>query len=249
MIRKQAVGFGWRSALDLIFPRSCHHCDCALQGESNPCFCCDCWSTIALLEDPRCPSCGKPFVSKVALSYSPGHRCGDCRDRPPRFDRSVAVCSYEGVLAKAIQLFKYQGKTNLAGPLGDLLVRELERLSGADCLIPVPLHPKRLREREYNQALLLCDSVKRQTGLEVIPDTLERIRETQPQTGLPIKDRRRNVRGAFIVKRTQHIEDRCVMLIDDVLTTGATVNECARILKRAGAKAVYVLALARVAPS
>jgi ComF family protein len=239
----------WLSTLDLIFPRSCHHCDCALQGESNPCFCRNCWSSIAFLEDPRCPSCGKPFVSKAALLYSPEHRCGDCRDRPPRFDRSVAVGSYEGVLAKAIQLFKYQGKTNLADPLGTLLISGLEKLSRADCLIPVPLHPKRLREREYNQALLLCDSIGDRTGLEVIPDALERVLETPPQTGLPLKDRRRNVRGAFVVKRAQSVNDRLVLLIDDVLTTGATVNECARTLKRAGAKAVYVLTLARVAPS
>jgi ComF family protein len=239
----------WFSILDLIFPRACHQCDSVLQGESNPCFCRDCWSSVLLLEDPRCPSCGKPFVSKVTLSYSPGHRCGDCRDRPPRYDRSVAIGSYEGVLAKAIQLFKYQGKTNLTDPLGELLISGLEKLSGADCLIPVPLHPKRLREREYNQALLLCDSVGRKTGLKVVPDALERVIETPPQTGLPLKNRRRNVRGAFSVKRTQMIDDRLVLLIDDVLTTGATVNECARMLKRAGAKAVYVLTLARVAPS
>ena len=239
----------WLSTLDLIFPRACYHCKRILRGESNPCFCSDCWSTIAFLEDPRCPSCGKPFVSKVALSYSPGHRCGDCRVRPPLFDQAVAMGPYEGVLAESIRLFKYHGKTNLAGPLGELLVRELGKLSTADCLIPVPLHPKRLREREYNQALLLCDSIKKQTGLQVIPDIIERVRETRPQTGLPIKDRRRNVRGAFIVKRPQYIEDRRVMLIDDVLTTGATVNECARILKRAGAKAVYVLTLARVTSS
>jgi ComF family protein len=165
--------------------------------------------------------------------------------KPPRFDRAVAVARYEGVLAEAIGLFKYQGKTHLAGPLTELMLSGLSRLPRPDCLVPVPLHPRRLREREYNQALLLCDALGRRLGLEVIPDGLERVRETPPQIGLSIADRRRNVRRAFVAKHPEIIEGRQILLIDDVLTTGATVNECARVLKRAGAKAVYVLTLAR----
>lgn len=126
-----------------------------------------------------------------------------------------------------------------------MLLLGLPRLPRADCLVPVPLHPQRLREREYNQALLLSDVLGRRLQLEVIPDGLERIRETPPQTGLSLEDRRRNVRRAFVAKRPKLIENHPVLLIDDVLTTGATVNECARALKRAGAKAVYVLTVAR----
>ena len=185
-------------------------------------------------------------MSALALSYSPMHRCGDCRERTPRFDQAVAAGRYEGVMANAIQLFKYQGKTNLAGPLAGLLVQPLNRLPAVDGLVPVPLDSSRLRERLYNQSLLLCDVLHRKTAIEVIPDGLERIRATVPQTGLSLKERRRNVRRAFSVKRAARIKGRRIMLIDDVLTTGATVNECARMLKKAGAKRVTVLTVARV---
>ena len=143
------------------------------------------------------------------------------------------------------QLFKYRGKTLLARPLGILLLDAMKRLPRVDCLVPVPLHPSRLREREFNQALLLCDFLKAESGLPVIHDGLERIRETPPQIGLSHKDRPRNVRRAFVPKRPEQIEGRRIALIDDVLTTGATVNDCARALKRAGAESVCVLTIAR----
>ena len=238
--------FGWRTVLDVIFPRSCYACKIQLFGDLNPCFCQVCWGGLQRLNGPSCPSCGIPFASALALLHSPTHRCGNCRETPPRFDRAVSMGTYEGILAKAIQLFKYQGKTHLAGPLGEILSQGMEKLPEVDCLVPVPLDSTRLHERQYNQALLLCDAVRRKTGVEVIPDGLERIRETKPQTGLPLEDRRRNVRKAFSVKRPLRIKDRRVLLVDDVLTTAATVNECARTLKKAGAKSVNVLTLARV---
>jgi len=235
-----------RIVIDWILPRSCRSCERVLYGESNPCFCDDCWRAVPLLSGPCCPSCGKPFRSESALIHSPGHRCGDCRKRPPRFDRAVAAGPYAGNLAKAIQLLKYGEHARLAGPLADLMAPCGARLDSADALLPVPLHPRRLRERDYNQALLLCDSLESRLGLKVIPDGLERIRETPPQTGLPLSDRKRNVRGAFAVKRPDRITGRRLILVDDVLTTGATVNECARMLRRAGAKSISVLTLARV---
>ena len=149
------------------------------------------------------------------------------------------------MLAEAIHLFKYRGKTLLAGPLGTLLLDAMGRLPTVDGLVPVPLHPSRLREREFNQALLLCDYLKDRSGLPVIPDGLERVRETPPQIGLAHAARRGNVRRAFVPKRPERIEGRRIVLIDDVLTTGATVNDCARALKKAGAEIVCVLTVAR----
>ncbi|MBI3611459.1 MAG: ComF family protein [Nitrospirae bacterium] len=244
-MEKTATGFHWQSLLSLILPARCHACRRYLRDEASPCFCRDCWDTVSLIDGPCCPCCGKPFASEAALSHSPGHLCGDCRERSPYFDRAVAAGWYEGVLAEAIHLFKYRGKTVLARPLGALLLHAMERLPKADGLVPVPLHPSRLREREFNQALLLCDSVKAESGLPVIPDGLERVRETPPQIGLSHEDRRRNVRRAFVPKRPERIEGRRIVLIDDVLTTGATVNDCARALKRAGAERVCVLTVAR----
>lgn len=244
-MEKSATGFRWQSLLSLVLPARCHTCRRHLRGEANPSFCLDCWDTISLIDGPCCPRCGKPFASAAALSHSPGHLCGNCRERLPHFDQAVAAGWYEGVLAEAIHLFKYRGKTLLARPLGILLSDAMERFPKVDCLVPVPLHPSRLREREFNQALLLCDSLKAESGLPVIHDGLERIRETPPQIGLSHKDRPRNVRRAFVPKRPERIEGRRIALIDDVLTTGATVNDCARALKRAGAESVCVLTVAR----
>lgn len=235
----------WRSILDRILPTRCHGCGRYLRGDPNPCFCRDCWAGLPRFSGPACPRCGRPFASEAALSMSPSHLCGDCRDRKPHFDRAVAAGPYAGTLAEAIHLFKYRGKTVLARPLGELLLEPFGRIGRADCLLPVPLHPARLREREYNQALLLCDRVGGRVGIPVVPDLLSRTRQTPPQIGLSRLDRRRNMRRAFIVNRPDRAEGRAVVLIDDVYTTGATVNECARTLKRAGAEVVSVLTVAR----
>jgi ComF family protein len=234
-----------RFLLDLILPARCSTCHRYLRGEANPCICRDCWETVSRIDGPCCPHCGKPFASTASLSHSPGHLCGDCRERLPKFDRAISAGWYEGVLAEAIHLFKYRGKTLLTRPLGELLLPAIKRLPEADVLVPVPLHPSRLREREFNQALLLCDYVRAESGLPVIPAALERIRVTPPQIGLSHTDRRRNVRRAFVPKRPERFEGRRLILIDDVFTTGATVNECARALKRAGAESVFVLTVAR----
>ena len=235
----------WHSLLDFILPARCRTCHRDLRDEANPFFCRDCWNTVSRIDGPCCPRCGKPFASEAALSHSPGHLCGDCRGRLPHFDLAVAAGWYEGVLAEAIHLFKYRGKTLLTRPLGSLLLTGFKRFPEADGLVPVPLHPSRLREREFNQALLLCDYIKAESGLPVIPDALERIRVTPPQIGLSHEDRRRNMRKAFFPKRPERFEGKKLVLLDDVLTTGATVNECARILKRAGADSVFVLTVAR----
>jgi ComF family protein len=242
------MGCAWHYLLDLIYPRTCHACRRVLRGEPNPCFCNGCWRNLPLLDGPCCPSCGVPFRSGAALSHSPTHRCGACRVKPPRFDQAVAAGVYDGVLADAIRTFKYRGKTTLAGPLADVLLDGMSRFSEMDALVPVPLDLRRLREREYNQSLLLCDALARKTGCHVIADGLERIRATPPQTGLPLKERQRNVRGAFRARRPEAIQGRHILLVDDVLTTGATVNECARVLKRAKARSVGVLTVARVVP-
>lgn len=236
---------GWHVLRDWIFPTRCEACHEYLRGGDGIGICRDCWKKIILLTGPCCPRCGKPFASEAALSHSPGHICGDCRKRRPSFDHAVAAGRYEGVLAEAIHSFKYRGRTGLAKPLGLLAVEAMNRLPPVDCLVPVPLHPSRLREREFNQALLLCDRVGGLLDLPVIPDILERVRRTPPQIGLSIKDRRRNMRRAFVPRHPNRIKDRTVALVDDVLTTGATVNECARILKRSGARSVCVLTVAR----
>jgi len=151
-------------------------------------------------------------------------------------------------LRQAIQKFKYGRKVSLGKPLGRVLAqgcRHLLEQWKVDVIVPVPLHPKRLRWRGFNQSVLLARQVSAVFHVPVDPFLLKRNIETPPQTQLSEEERRRNVRGAFVVNAEKSVEDRSVLLLDDVYTSGATVNECSRCLKRAGAKEVYVLTLAR----
>lgn len=231
---------------DLLFPLSCKVCGVHMRSGETPGLCERCWGTIRFLDGPCCPRCGKPFASEAALSHSPDHQCGDCRERPPKYNRAISAAVYENALAEAIHLFKYSKKANWSRPLGRLLHTRISDFAKLDVILPVPLHPKRLRQREFNQSLLLAKEVSLASGIPLQVDNLRRMRWTQPQIELNGDERRKNVREAFEVIRPDRVQDRSVLLIDDVYTTGATVNECARVLKRAGAKAVNVLTVARM---
>ncbi len=231
---------------DLLFPLSCKVCGVDIRSGEIPGLCEGCWSTIQFLDGSCCPKCGKPFASEVALIYSPDHQCGDCREKPPKYDRAISAALYENALVEAIHLFKYSKKANWSKPLGRLLYTRLSDFGKLDVILPVPLHPKRLRQREFNQSLLLAREVSLASGIPLQVDNLCRARWTQPQIELSGDERRKNVRGAFEVKWPDQVQDQSVLLIDDVYTTGATVNECARVLKKAGAETVNVLTLARM---
>ncbi len=231
--------------LRLLWPSRCVVCLSAPTAAGNPYICTPCWEQMPRLTAPWCPRCGRPFASGFALSHSPDHWCAACRDREPYFDRARAAVSYEGAAATAIRLLKYQRKIVLARSLGALLLPLLGEMDKVDGVAPVPLHIHRLREREFNQALALAQVVCRAAGWPLWWDLLERIRPTAAQVGLEAAERRRNVRRAFTVRRPKQVEGKTVVLIDDVLTTGSTVNECARVLRRSGAAAVRVLTVAR----
>lgn len=174
--------------------------------------------------------------------------CGPCRRRRPRFAYARAAARYGGLVREAIHALKFGGRRGLAEPLGELVAgMGLSALPGAapDLLVPVPLHRRRERERGYNQALLLSRYLERAWGVAVRADVLLRRGATVPQADLDAPARRRNVRGAFAVTKPEAIVGRHVILVDDVLTTGATAGECARCLTRAGASVVGVLTIAR----
>jgi ComF family protein len=174
--------------------------------------------------------------------------CGACRSRRPGFAYARAALRYGEIAREAIHAFKFGGRRGLANPLGDLLAGlGLRALPGAapDVLVPVPLHPRRARERGYNQALLLARRLERAWGVPVASDALRRAVPTQPQADLDAAARRQNVRDAFAVQSPRLIAGRHVVLVDDVLTTGATAGECARTLSRAGAATVGVVTVAR----
>ena len=234
-----------RRALHAVLPVECAACGVALTDDPVPFFCRTCWATIRPLARPSCPRCGLPFASDVALTYSPDHCCLSCRQHPPAFTRAWACHIYEPPLQNAIHLFKYRGKVALAEALGTLLRHAWHRPTDADILMPVPLHPSRLREREYNQSLLLADELNRDLRLPLIYDNLVRLRATPSQTELSRSERLANLRRCFSVQRPADVADKRVLLVDDVMTTGTTVNECAKVLRKAGAEDVYVVTLAR----
>lgn len=234
-----------RRTLHVVLPVACASCDTPLTDDPVPFFCRTCWTAIRPFKGPSCPRCGLPFASDVALTYSPDHLCLSCRQRLPAFTQAWACYAYEPPLQDAIHLFKYRGKVILADALGALLRHAWQTPPDVDLLMPVPLHPSRLRTREYNQSLLLADELNRRLRIPLIYDNLVRVRATPSQTELSRTARLKNLRRCFSVRRPDDVAGKRVLRVDDVMTTGTTVNECAKALRTAGADDVYVVTLAR----
>jgi ComF family protein len=238
---------GWkrwgRLALDAVLPPVCLSCG-ALVGEPGT-LCPSCWSKVDFLAPPLCAACGHPFE----IEAGPAALCGPCARQHPPWRRARAVFRYDDASKPLILRFKHADRLEGGPTFARWLARAgAELLEGADLIVPVPLHRWRLLSRRYNQAAVLAVALGKLTGLAVAPDLLVRTRRTPVQGHLGRDERRRNVRGAFAVRvgRAGAVAGRHVVLIDDVLTTGATVAECAETLSRAGAAAVDVLTLGRV---
>jgi ComF family protein len=235
----------WNYFLDVIYPPAC--CHCGSLAASNT-FCSACIARIVLPRAPYCQHCGVPFRTR----NDGNHTCGRCITDPPAFGMARAAAIYDAAapadqpLKSILQRYKYNRDVALAAPLAKLMERECPfKLTDYDVIVPVPLHLSRLRWRGFNQASLLARRIVTGTRVPVDVFSLERARETQPQVDLDEKERRRNVAAAFRVSRRERIRQRRVLLVDDVYTTGSTVNECSRVLRDAGASAVDVLVLAR----
>jgi ComF family protein len=228
------------AAVDILLPPRCLSCGAAATAAGT--LCAECWRAITFLDRPCCACCGLPFDFELGESAL----CGDCAREPPRFDRARSAMRYDEASRKLILAFKHGDRLHLAPAFGQWLKRAgAELLRDADLIVPVPLHWTRLFARRYNQAALLARALAAQGGPPMAPDWLIRKRRTPSQGRQSAVARRRNVAGAFAMRPGKSIAGLRVVLIDDVLTTGATVSECARILKRAGAKRVDVLTLAR----
>jgi ComF family protein len=246
---RQQVITATRAMLDLILPPRCRICNRSTVGEGIPWVCQTCWLAVAYIKPPICYQCGQPFAAPpegIALST---HRCGVCRLTPPPYSKARAVGFYRGTLREMIHAMKYQPIYGLVRPLADLLCSQFNVHWGdrmPDLLIPVPLHRRRRRQREFDQALALARHVSQQINIPLTDDLLIRHRHTASQVGLNAAQRRRNVRQAFQLKGAQACQGRSLLLIDDVYTTGATIGECARLLQQAGADWVGVYTLARV---
>ncbi len=249
--------------IDLALPAGCPACGAPLR-EGPTRFCAACLASMTPLSPPWCPRCGVPFATAAG-----DHPCGRCAARPPAYGAARAAGRYEGLLLESIHLLKFGGDVVQAPALAALLERALAVIEWAsavaivpsplhveidprpapDLLIPVPLHPRRLRERGFNQAHVLAAEALRagllasRTAME--PRALHRVRETPPQTRLSRARRLENLRGAFEA-RPDRVRGRTVLLVDDVMTTGATIEACAGALMRAGARRVDAVAVARV---
>lgn len=222
------------------------------QGCMTPFLCPRCALDFQPVKPPFCTTCGIMFDTRS----DENHPCGDCITSPKHYFRARALGAYAGSLREVIQGLKYKGYVRLAKPLGDLLLQTLQKHFYGDLMdliVPVPLHIRRLRKRGFNQAHLLVAAWPRSGSpkdckrgcLRLVSDGLKRRRDTQPQTGLGRHRRIDNIKNAFTISTPELFAGRKVLLVDDVFTTGATVNECARVIMESGAARVDVLTLAR----
>ena len=234
-----------RQAVRFLLPSDCAACHTPLTDDPIPYFCSSCWNAITANNPSRCARCDQPFLSLAATSHSQNHLCHSCRKRPPSYTKAWTLYPYLPPLQEAIRLFKYSGKVSLAVPLARLMIDRLPPLKSIDLIIPVPLHIARLREREFNQSLLLADHIGRHLTIPVSCTDLVRTSAAPAQTTLPRRERLNNLRGAFAVPRPESVAGKHILLIDDVFTTGATVNQCAQALRKAGSGDVFPLTLCR----
>jgi ComF family protein len=232
-----------RRALDAVLPPQCLRCHAIIDAPGA--LCADCWDGVTFLAPPLCDTCGLPFE----YDAGPGTLCGECVRQAPPFERARAAMVYDVASRDLLLAFKHGDRTEAARAFGAWMGRAgAGLLATADVVTAVPLHWTRLFARRYNQAALLAQAIGRGAGVPVVPDLLLRRRKTPSQGGLGPAQRRRNLQGALAPnrRRAAWIDGRRVLLVDDVMTTGATASASARTLLRAGAAAVDVLTLARV---
>src|SRR3954453_19767338 len=231
-----------RLALDIALPTLCVCCREPVDGEG---VCAACWARLSFIAPPFCPRLGMPFV----YDPGPGLLSMQAIADPPAYQRARAAVRYDDIARTLVHSLKYQDRTDLAPAMGRWMARAgQELLADADVLVPVPLHWRRGWSRRYNQSGSLARVISRQSGVKLASEALRRIRPTEQQIGLSRPQRAANVQGAFKVapERSAEIAGRRVVLIDDVLTSGATTDACARALLRAKAAQVDVLVFARV---
>jgi len=232
-------------ALDVALPTLCLSCREPVASEG---LCADCWSRMSFIAPPYCPRLGIPF----AYDPGPGMLSMEAIADPPAYERARAAVRYDDIARSLVHALKYQDRVDLAPTMGRWMAHAgADLLRDADILIPVPLHWRRGWSRRYNQSGALARAIGRTANVDILRDALRRIRPTAQQIGLSRSERALNVQGAFKVaaERQPLIQGRRIVLIDDVLTSGATTDACARALLRARAAAVDVLVFARVVDS
>ncbi len=246
---KDALG----ALASVVFPAPCRICGRALANASRVPICRECLAGFVRIREPMCSCCGRPFIFEATppatVSSVSESLCRLCRVRFYAFDRARSFAVYDDALIEAVLLLKYEEVTRLGGwfaaRLAELVLREAAEWR-ADVVVPVPLHRDRHRERGYNQAELIARPLARRLGLKLERYLLARTRPRPPQLVLSRTEHWKSVRGAYATRQGLKVDNLRVLLVDDVLTTGATLDACARALKKAGAAAVLGLTVAQV---
>ncbi|MFC7052135.1 ComF family protein [Hansschlegelia quercus] len=239
----RAFGVAARVVLDFALPPQCLACSKPVIDSGG--LCAGCWSVLQPIERPYCERLGTPFPA----DYGPGLLSPAAIANPPAYDRARAVARFDGSARELVHRLKYADGVHLARPLGGMMARAGAELLGPGAVIlPVPLHRGRLWSRRFNQAALLAREATRLSGAELRTDLLLRVKPTRPQVGLTAAERAANLAGAFRLAdgAAAALKSRRVVIVDDVLTTGATVDRLSRLVRRAGAESVDVLVFALV---
>jgi ComF family protein len=236
---------GWlETGLGFFYPETCQLCRAEHAVAAGGYVCSQCWTHVRFIRPPFCARCGLPFAGEFTTPFE----CTNCRELELHFSAARSAVVAKSVVLEAIHRFKYQRALWFESFLADLLLREavpVLRGQGWDCLVPVPLHPLKQREREFNQAERLARALSRATGIPLDAAVLQRITPTATQTLLTREQRAANMKNAFAVRAGTRLDARKIVIVDDVFTTGATTSACAEALRRAGAADVCVWTVAR----
>ena len=240
---------------DIVFPPRCGGCGVALRPGCALEACAPCVSSMPSILAPVCALCGAPFTGVAALDAisreeeGDGRKCVDCRGKRRHWSMARSFYAYEGPAKGMVTALKYSGRRRMAATMARLAWKDggpaMDAVAGLACVVAVPLHRARMAARGYNQSAELAREIGALAGLAFAEGVLERVRDTRPQVGLKRAERRDNVRDAFAVARGGEVAGKAVLLVDDVMTTGATLEEGARALRTAGAEEVRALCFAR----
>ncbi|MCM8757762.1 MAG: ComF family protein [Candidatus Omnitrophica bacterium] len=230
------------SFINLIYPFRCIGCGKKIVDKTNISLCSQCWLSIKRNYPPFCLRCGRH------LEETDSSICKECKNKIYYFDRAFSACIYEGLIVELIHQFKYNGKDFLGRTLANILIDFINTykipIKEFNLIIAVPLHPRKLRDREYNQSQILAEAIAKEFRLNFIKDAVYKIKDTVSQTELSCQERLKNVTDSFRLNPKIDIKNKSILIVDDLLTTGATASELARVLKLAGCKNTVVLTLA-----
>lgn len=229
----------FETAITFLFPAQCKVCEKNIGLESIPYLCNGCWDSLEIVTPPWCEICGIQNVDGV---------CDVCATAPPRYGKLRTVAFYDAILQRIIHLYKFEKRKSLAKHLSDMMVNHIPNdcnLKEYDYILPIPIHKNRLRERGFNQSTLIAQGISNEIGIDICTDAIVRSRNTSPQSSLTRDARQTNVVGAFGIKNRNLIKGKRILILDDVFTTGATVNEAVNMLWNEDPIEIDVLTLAR----